>query len=131
MYYNNGAISIVLLITGIIGLIAGIVALFIFLPKKNRYRYNGFLKYLYDFFNFDIYWFISVFKVLFIALAFMCVVGGAICLFIHFLSGLGIILAGVLFRLLSEVTMIIMNIGHNVSEINTKIAKPKPPQKTP
>lgn len=123
MYGLGGAIPIVLLVTGIIGLIAGVAALFVFLPKKNKDSYSGFLKYLYDFFNFDKFWFISVFKVLFIALAFMCFVGGFICLFINFLTGLGVIIAGVLFRLISEVTMIIMNIGNNVSQINEKMNK--------
>jgi len=115
----------VLITTGIIGLIVGILALFIFLPKKNKDNYTGFLKYLYDFFNFDKFWFLSVFKVLFIAIAFMCLVGGFICLFIHFVTGLTIILAGVFFRLISEVTMVLMNIGNNVSEINEKISAKK------
>jgi|SaaInlStandDraft_3_1057020.scaffolds.fasta_scaffold140043_1 hypothetical protein len=119
--FGGGAIPVILIVTGIIGLIAGVVALFLFLPKKKKYSYSGILKYLYDFLNFDKFWFVSVFKVLFISLTFMCLIGGFICLFIHFLTGLGIIFAGVIFRLLSEVTMIIMNIGNNVSQINDKL----------
>lgn len=124
MFYNNNMVTIARIIgvTAFIGLIAGIVALFLFLPEKNREKYKGFLKYLYDFLNFDKFWFISIIKVLFISLATACILGGFICLFINFLTGLGIMLAGIMIRITLEVTMVIMNIGNNVSQINDKLS---------
>ncbi len=125
--YNSGAITVVLAVTLFIGLIVGIIALFSFLPKKNAGKYDGFTKYLYDFLNFDKYWFISIVKVLFIALATMCLLGGFIVLFINFLTGLGLILSGIIIRITTELTMVLMNIGNNVSQIKDEVTKNQQP----
>ncbi len=114
-FQTMNTITIVL---AIIGLILGIVLLFVFLPAKNRGRYTGGAKWLYDFLNFNRYWLSSIIKVLYIAATVVCVVGGFIALFISPLTGLIMLVSVVGIRLVYELIMILLSIRENTAQLN-------------
>ncbi len=114
-YHTINTISIVL---AVIGLVLGIVLLFVFLPAKNRGRYSGGAKWLYDFLNFNRYWLSSIIKVLYIAATVVCVVGGFIALFISPLTGLIMLVSVVGIRLVYELIMILLSIRENTAQLN-------------
>ncbi len=108
----------VVIILAVIGLILGIVLLFVFLPAKNRGRYTGGAKWLYDFLNFNRYWLSSIIKVLYIAGTVVCVLGGFICLFISPLTGLIMLVSAVVVRLVYELIMVMLSIRENTAQLN-------------
>lgn len=119
--YGFGALhtmNILIIVLGIMGLILGIVLLFVFLPAKNRGSYTGGAKWLYDFLNFNRYWLSSIIKVLYIAGTVVCVLGGFICLFISPLTGLIMIVSAVGIRLVYELIMVMLSIRENTAQLN-------------
>lgn len=131
MFYNPygslfgtvSSISTVIVVCAVLGLILGIVLLFVFLPAKNRGKYQGAAKWFYDFLNFHKYWITSLIKVINIVIAVVCLLGGFICLFIQPLVGLGLIIGYVLYRMLLEIIMVTLNIRDNVSSIDDKLSR--------
>lgn len=124
-------INTVLIICAVIGLVLGIVLLVTFLPAKNRGRYGGSAKWLYDFLNFNKYWVSSLVKILHIIVATVCFLGGFICLFILPIAGLALIIGGLLYRLVLELLMVIISIRENVSQINDTLTNMSKPSYTP
>ena len=118
-----GAMGIVLAVCAILGLIAGIVMLAVFLPSKNRGRYRGAAGWLYDFLNFNKYWITALLKLLNIILAVVCLLGGFICLFIQPIVGLGLMVGYIIYRMLLELVMVTLNIRDNVSNIDDKLSR--------
>lgn len=111
-------INTVVIILAIIGLILGIVLLFVFLPAKNRGRYTGGAKWLYDFLNFNRYWLSSIIKVLYIAATVVFLLGGFICLFISPLTGLIMLVSAIGVRLVYELIMVLLSIRENTAQLN-------------
>jgi hypothetical protein len=119
--YGYGAASstgTIMLVLGILGIILGIVLLFVFLPAKNRGRYTGGAKWLYDFLNFNRYWLSSIIKVLYIAATVVCLLGGLICLFIIPLTGLIMFVSAIVVRLVYELIMVMLSIRENTAQLN-------------
>lgn len=112
------AAGIITTVIMVLGLILGIVLLFVFLPAKNKTRYRGAAKWLYDFLNFNQFWLSSIIKVLFIAAATACLLGGFITLFIQPLAGLTLMLSTVVVRLIYELIMLLLSIRENTAQIN-------------
>ena len=120
-FYGYGAAAssgTIMLVLGILGLILGIVLLFVFLPARNRGRYTGGAKWLYDFLNFNKYWLSSIIKVFYIAATVVCVLGGFICLFIVPLMGLIMIVSAIGIRLIYELIMVLLSIRENTAQLN-------------
>ncbi len=117
-----GDITTILIVCGILGLLLGIILLFVFLPARNRGKYQGAAKWFYDFLNFHKYWITSLLKILNIMLAVICLLGGFICLFIYPAFGFGLMIAYVLYRMLLELIMVVLNIRDNVSEIGERLS---------
>ncbi len=118
-YYSSfQTMNTITIVLAIIGLILGIVLLFVFLPAKNRGRYTGGAKWLYDFLNFNRYWLSSIIKVLYIAATVVCVLGGFICLFITPLTGLIMLVSAVAVRLVYELIMVLLSIRENTAQLN-------------
>jgi hypothetical protein len=131
-YYSAPAVGIIIPVLAVLGLILGIVLLVVFLPARNRARYTGGAKWLYDFLNFNKYWLSSIIKVLYIAATVVCVLGGFICLFIQPLTGLAMIVSAVVVRLVYELIMVLLSIRENTAQLNDNILRmsgaPQPPQ---
>ncbi len=108
----------IIIVLGVIGLVLGIVLLFVFLPAKNRGRYTGGAKWLYDFLNFNRYWLSSIIKVLYIAATVVCLLGGLICLFISPLTGLIMLVSAIGVRLVYELIMVLLSIRENTAQLN-------------
>lgn len=128
--YTAPAVGGIILVLAVLGLILGIVLLAVFLPARNRGRYTGGAKWLYDFLNFNKYWLSSIIKVLYIAATVVCVLGGFICLFIQPLTGLAMIISAVVVRLVYELIMVLLSIRENTAQLNDNILRmsPQPPQ---
>ena len=72
------ALPVVIIISIIIGITAGILAMIFFLPKKNRerYKHQRMLLFSYDFFNFKYMALGTIAKVLYIANAVVLIIVG-------------------------------------------------------
>ncbi len=118
-YYGSWqTVNTITIVLGIMGLVLGIVLLFAFLPAKNRGRYTGGVKWLYDFLNFNKYWLSSIIKVLYIASTVVCVLGGFICLFIMPTTGLIMLVSAIGVRLVYELIMVMLSIRENTAQLN-------------
>lgn len=132
-FFGYGAIGTVLLVFLIIGIILAFVLVVVFLPARNRGRYIGAAKWFYDFLNFNKFWISSIIKIIFIVISTVCFAGGLIVLFMEPTIGLILIVYGIIMRLLLELTMLIMSIRDNVSQINDtlnetlRFGRPVPP----
>lgn len=121
-YYNPaGSVITVLIVCFFVSLIAAIVLMAAFLPKSKQYRYNGFAKSLYHFFNFNTYWISPIIKILYMTVAFTCVIGGLITLFMQPLLGIGLMLFGVIVRIFYEMGYILYAIFDQLSQLNRKV----------
>ena len=121
--YAFNSMGTVLIICAVLGLILGIVLLFVFLPAKNRGRYQGAASWFYDFLNFNKYWITWLLKLLNIIVAVVCLLGGLICLFIMPGFGLMLMVGYVVYRVLLELIMVTLNIRDNVSSIDEKLSR--------
>jgi hypothetical protein len=119
------AIPTILLIVFVLSLIAAIILLVVFLPKRNEYRYTGFAKKLYDFLNFNTFWISPIIKLMYMIMAFTLVLGGFIILFIMPLMGLAFMISGILIRLLFETGYILYSIFDQLRQINLKMGPGK------
>ncbi len=132
IYGYSSAVGVIIPVLAVLGLVLGIVLLVVFLPAKNRGRYTGGAKWLYDFLNFNKYWLSSIIKVLYIAATVVCVLGGFICLFIQPLMGLSMIVSVVVVRLIYELIMVLLSIRENTAQLNDNMLRmsgaPQPPQ---
>ena len=117
------AVGVVLTVCSVLGLILGIVLLVVFLPAKNRGKYQGAASWFYDFLNFNKFWITWMLKLLNIIIATVCLLGGFITLFIQPLTGLGLMLGYVVYRMLLELVMVTLNIQTNVSNIDDKLSR--------
>ena len=107
--------------------VAATVCLFVvFLNKKNEKKFNGFLGWLYDFLNFNVFTIELILKVTYVCLAIyltlssFALIGTSFILFLIMLIGGNIAL-----RLTYELLMLTVSICNNVSEINKKIKSSK------
>ena len=122
LFSGLGTATTILTVLGIIGIIVGIVLLFVFLPARNKVKYTGAAKWFYDFLNFNTYWISSIIKVIFIAVTIVCLLGGFICLFIIPALGLALILYSVIARLIFELILVMLSIRENTSQISDMLA---------
>jgi len=112
----------IVIVCAVVGLIGGIALLAAFLPASNRGRFFGFTKWLYNFLNFNSFWITTLVKLLNIIILTICFLGGLIILFIVPTLGLILFVAGVIFRILLELTMVTLSIHSNVSNIDSKLS---------
>ena len=117
-----GTIGIILIATGVVGLLTGIILAAVFLPARNRGKYTGAAKWFYDFLNFNKYWISSIVKVIFIILTVMGVLGGLIILFIEPMIGLPMILGTIGLRLLFEMMVLFISMRDNLAQINDTLS---------
>jgi len=115
------ALPAVIVISVIIGITAGVLAMIFYLPKKNRerYKHRRMLLFSYDFLNFKYMALGTIAKVLYIANAVVLIIVGLYFLFaINFLTGLAVIILGnVVLRILYELFLILYAIHDNLNQL--------------
>ena len=127
---NAQAIGIITIVCFVLAIIGGILALALFLAKKNENKFTGFVGWLYNFLNFKSMFAELLLKAMylisaiFITLEYLGIlffteggsIGGKIltCL-------LGIIIANVVLRLVYEFLLVILVICRNTTEMNKKL----------
>lgn len=118
---NSSVVAIVALVCAIVG---SILVFVLFLRKENETKYTGFVKWLYDFLQFnkltiDI---ILRFTYLFLAIFITVMSFGLISTsFLGFL--LTLILGNLVLRVVYEFSMLVILIHRNVRELNEKTKK--------
>lgn len=119
-YYNDASIlGIILIVALALGIIGGIVMLFVFLPSKKEKQYTGFSRWLYRFLNFSEYWLPSIIKVMCFALMFALLVTGILAVFIvSVVAGLLLIVMAALIRLAFEVGFLLYSMRAELQKSN-------------
>ena len=126
---NMGVWGIIALVVAIIG---GITLYFTFLRNGNRGKFTGFLGWMYEFLHFRKITVEAILKItylilaIFITLASFGLIGTS---FVAFL--LVLVLGNVILRISYELSMIMIGIWRNTTDISRKLSgKSKPAQKT-
>lgn len=113
--------SIVALVLAIVG---GILVVTLFLKKGNKNKFKGFLKWLYDFLNFDFLTLDFILRVLYAIVAIYIVLASFDYIAYDFTYFLLYLIGGLIItRLLFEMLLMIIKICRNTSEINEKLKK--------
>lgn len=118
MSYGWSIASIVLAIVG------GILVLLLFLNKSNKNKYEGNLKRLYDFLNFDYLTLDIVIKFLYTATTIFIVLNSFNYISENFLNFVLYLIVGVVVtRITYELVIIFIKVCKNTTEINEKLNK--------
>ena len=118
---NSSVVAIVALICAIVG---SILVFVLFLRKDNESKYTGFVKWLYDYLQFNkltidiILRFTYLFLAIFITVASFGLISSS---FLGFL--LTLILGNLVLRVVYEFSMLVILIYRNVRELNEKTKK--------
>ena len=118
---NSSVVMIIALICAIVG---SVLVFVLFLRKDNEKKYTGFVKWLYDFLQFNtltldiILRFSYLFLAIFITIASFATIGTN---FLAFLIEL--VVGNLLLRVLYEFSMLVILIHRNVRELNEKTKK--------
>ena len=138
--YNNtvgGFDSTWLIVSAVLAIVGGIVLYFLFVGKKNKGEYTGFLAQLHDFLNFKMYFIEVILKVMylitaiFITLGSFSLIGTSVASFF-----LMITVGNVVARITYELILMTLTVVSNTSEINKKLGnkeikkEEKPKKKT-
>lgn len=111
-----------LIVSVVLAIVGGIVAYVMFVSKKNKNEYTGFIKWLHDFLNFKNFFIEMVLKVLyimsaiFITLSSFSFISTSVAAFFMYL-----ILGNIIVRILFETTLMFLTLVKNTSEINDKL----------
>lgn len=122
MYYAAWS-AIWTVISLILAIVGGIVLYFVFLSKKNEGKFDGFVKWLYDFLSFKKI-FLEVFlkiaymaTAIFITLSSLSLMGVNILLFL-----LVLVLGNIIARVIYEFALVNLIMCRNTTEINAKLS---------
>ena len=108
----------------ILAVIGGIVLSFTFLSKKNEGKFTGFTAWLYDFFTFKKMVIEHILKIIYLVGAIFVTLVSFNFISIHFGVFLLVLLGGNLsLRILYELTLVILIVCRNTTEINQKLEK--------
>lgn len=106
----------------ILAVIGGILVYFLFLKKENENKFTGFVNYLYEFLSFKKMWLETILKVsyliltIYITLMSFELIGKS---FIAFL--LTLVFGNIMLRVVYELSLILLTICRNTTEINKKL----------
>lgn len=123
---NTVGIGVWGVIAATLAIVGGLVVYFVFLNKSNEDKYKGFVWYLYEFLSFKKMWLESILKVTYLILAIYItlqsfgLIGTSFLLFI-----LMLVLGNVILRIVYEMSLILLTICKNTTEINSKLGKTK------
>lgn len=111
-----------MIVAFILAIVGGILTYFLFLKKDNENKFTGFVNYLYEFLSFKKMWLETILKVsyliltIYITLMSFELIGKS---FIAFL--LTLVFGNIILRVVYELSLILLTICRNTSEINKKL----------
>lgn len=126
MPMGGGIDSTWMIISLVLAIVGGIVAYIMFIAKKNKGEYTGFVAWLHDFLNFKKYLIELILKVtyaifaIYITLSSFSFISVSIAYFFLYL-----VFGNVLLRLFYELIMFTITIVNNTTEINKKLGNSK------
>ena len=113
-----------IIISLVIAVIGGIALYVTFLNKNNEGKYKGFLGKIYDFFNFKYFLLEDIFKILYLMSAIALTLLSFSYIASNFWKFLAVLILGnVGLRITFELSMLWLDLCHNVREINDKTKK--------
>lgn len=108
----------------VLAIVGGILVLLLFLNKSNKNNYQGNLKRLYDFLNFDYLTLDIVIKFLYTATTIFIVLNSFNYISQNFLNFVLYLIVGVVMtRIAYELVIILIKVCKNTTEINEKLNK--------
>lgn len=118
-YTASGASAVWLIIAFVLSIIGGLVIYFTFMKEKNRGRFTGFAKWLYEFLHFRKITLEVVVKVTYVIFALMVTLGSFAVIGQNFVAFLLILIFGNLFlRISYEFAMLTIGIWRNTKDIS-------------
>ena len=111
-----------MIVAFILAIVGGILTYFLFLKKDNENKFTGFVNYLYEFLSFKKMWLETILKVsyliltIYITLMSFELIGKS---FIAFL--LTLVFGNIILRVVYELSLILLTICRNTTEINKKL----------
>lgn len=111
-----------MIVAFILAIVGGILTYFLFLKKDNNNKFTGFVNYLYEFLSFKKMWLETILKVsyliltIYITLMSFELIGKS---FIAFL--LTLVFGNIILRVVYELSLILLTICRNTTEINKKL----------
>ena len=118
----SGIDSTWMIISLVLAIVGGIVAYIMFIAKKNNGEYTGFVAWLHEFLNFKKFFVELILKVtyaifaIYITLSSFSFISVSIAYFFIYL-----VFGNIILRLIYELTMFIITIVNNTTEINKKL----------
>ena len=107
-----------------VALIAAIVIFFFFLAKKNEGKFTGVLGWIYEYLSFDKMLAEALLKITYIFLAIWITLQSFTMIGISFLLFLLYLVGGnVLIRVIYEISIVLLKVCRNTTEINKKMSK--------
>lgn len=107
-----------------VALIAAIVIFFFFLAKKNEGKFTGVLGWIYEYLSFDKMLAEALLKITYIFLAIWITLESFTMIGISFLLFLLYLVGGnVLIRVIYEISIVLLKVCRNTTEINKKMSK--------
>ena len=129
--YNSGLntynqIGVWMIISVVVAIIGGITLYFAVFTKQNEKKFTGFLKWCHDFFTFKKMMLETILKILYIIIALYITLSSFSLISISFVGFLAqLILGNVIARLSFELSLILLTICKNTTEINSKMKESK------
>ena len=118
---NSSVVMIIALICAIIG---SVLVFVLFLRKENEKKYTGFVKWLYDFLQFNTLTLDAILRFTYLFLAIFITIGSFATIGTNFLAFLvELIIGNILLRVVYEISIILIQIHKNVRELNEKTKK--------
>ncbi len=118
---NSSVVMIIALICAIVG---SILVFVLFLRKDNEKKYSGFVKWLYDFLQFNTLTLDVILRFSYLFLAIFVTIGSFALIGTNFLAFLiELVVGNLLLRVVYEFSMLVILIHRNVRELNEKTKK--------
>ncbi len=124
MRSSSSDAGIWMIIAAVIAVIGGIVLYFTFLSKKNEGKFEGFKGWIYDFLTFKKMVIENILKIVYLILAIFITLSSFALIsssFIAFL--LYLVIGNLVLRVIYELSLVILIICRNTTEINKKMNK--------
>lgn len=127
---NVAAAGVWMIVSLVLAIVGGIVLYFLIFTKQNEHKFNGFMKWAYNFFTFKNMLLETLLKVLYIIVALYITLSSFSLISISFIGFLlQLILGNLLARIGFEFSLILLTICKNTTEINDKLSKTKKEEK--
>ena len=122
MYSNGLFLDGWMIAALILAIVGGILVVTLFLTKGNKDKFKGFVGWLYKFLNFEFLTLELIFRALYATVSIFIILSSFNYIKVSFVSFLSYLLIGlVVTRVIFELTMLLIKICNNVSEINHKL----------